>query len=68
MERLQKAIKEWYEACAAHEKALGDYEGYSWGYHGYEYVERLQLAEKEFADAMQSVIREGIEEALAKKG
>jgi hypothetical protein len=65
MDKLYKAMIRWYAARTAHDKALGDYDGYSWGYAGAAEIEELQAAAKEFEDALQEIINKGVKAALA---
>ena len=58
-------MKEWFDAVAAHEKALGEFNGYSWGYHGYEYIQRMVRAQEEFEKALNAIIDARVAAATA---
>ncbi|MCP5019632.1 MAG: hypothetical protein GY938_30765 [Ketobacter sp.] len=64
MDRLQAAIKAWYEASAAYDRAFAAYEGYSWGWAGHEKIEARQAAAEEFEAAMTEVIDRRVREQL----
>lgn len=66
-DRLQKAIVEWFEALKSHEKALGEYDGYSWDWAGHYHIECLDKAKTEFNNALDELIDIKMNERLRGK-
>lgn len=63
--RLYKAIQNWYKASEAYEKALGEYEGYSWGWAGNYEIEQRQEAAEEFEKALNKIIDKKVRKQIA---
>jgi hypothetical protein len=60
IERFAYAVNKYVEAKRDEEEARDQYEGYSWGYYGQDYFNRIDAAKAEltkaFVDAVKSVV------------
>jgi hypothetical protein len=55
-------------AKASHDKARDNYDGHSWGYHGYYFIEKVDKAAQVVKDRLEEYINSKVEEILIKKG
>ena len=65
IDRLQQAIKNWFNASAAYDKAYEEYEGYSWGWAGGYEIENRQKAAEEFEATLNELVDERVRVAVA---
>lgn len=65
-EDLIRALQECIDATGRHEKALAEYKGYSWDYHGSCYIEEMEAAQEHFEKALNNLINDRVAAAVAK--
>lgn len=67
IECLGQALENYMDAKQAHDKARDSYDGPSWGYYGYPYVEKMEDAAEDFQNRLDKYIDEKVAQALANK-
>lgn len=65
MDELMKAFQASADAQFELNKAHEEYDGYSWDYHGYHFIEAKENANRRFQEALQGVIDERVALAIA---
>jgi hypothetical protein len=64
LDLLMEAIKRYSDAKQEHDEAYKRYQGYSWGYHGNQYIEAVDEARKEAKDALRRVIAHEVRQII----
>lgn len=64
IEELVESLTRYIEAKNAHDAAYTKYDGYDWGYAGYEYTRKLDTAKAHFKSDITSLIESVIDERL----
>lgn len=59
-----EAFEAYREAKQSHDKALGRYSGYSWGYHGASEIDALNEARSKLKSRLQEIIKAEVRAAL----
>ena len=52
------------EKKEAYDKAYAEYDGYSWGYHGHDYIEDLRDAKRDFVNSLRKLIQQTVAASL----
>ena len=65
IDAVMAAMADYAEASAEERKARAEYAGYSWGYHGYNYIEAVNKAKERAQEALEDYIRRCVDIALA---
>lgn len=67
IECLVQALQNVISAKNEHDKARDNYDGYSWGYYGWSYVQRMESAADEFGKRLDQLIEKKVIEVLENK-
>lgn len=66
VECLIQSLTSYLDAKTAHDKARDEYQGYSWGYHGHNYVVACEETAADFAKRLDALIEAKLIEQLEK--
>lgn len=67
MDKLVDSLMKAVEKKVEHDKALAEYSGYDWGYHGYRETEAMREAASNFKEELRDFIRETVSGVLAEE-
>lgn len=58
MDEFYDAFLKLIEVKQEYQKAYDDYTGYDWGYHGYDYEQKVKCAKKKFKESFKNAVKE----------
>lgn len=64
LDNLMDSLQNVIDATAKHNAERDAYDGYSWDYHGYHYIEKMQNAQEEFRKSFGEMIRNEVKKQL----
>ena len=68
IECVVQALQNYLEAKQAHDEARNQYDGYSWGYYGRHYVERMEEHADDFGARLNALIESRVVAKLTELG
>ncbi len=63
----QESLERYFKARQEHDKVHDEFEGVSWDYHGWPYIEEMEKAQEECRKLFQELIREEVQNVLQGK-
>lgn len=67
VQTLVQAFEDCIKARTEHDRALGEYDGYSWGYAGYNYVNSMNAAAEDLGKRLDQYIDQRVAAALTSR-
>ena len=64
MQTLIQAFTEYLDARADHDRACDDYEGESWGFHGFRFINRIDDAAREVGACLDRYVDSRVAKAI----